>query len=50
LLRQLGKAVAHFETLPDEEDGDRDQFFQGLLEPVRRIVAAGRVMWVQTDT
>jgi hypothetical protein len=50
LLRQLEKAVPHFETLPDEEDGDRDQFFQGLLEPVRRIVAAGRVMWVQTDT
>jgi len=50
LLKQLEKAVAYFETLPDEKDGDRDQFFQGLLEPVRRIVAAVRVMWVQTDT
>src|SRR5947209_16181939 len=48
LLHQLEKAVPHFESLPDEEDGDRAQFFQGLLEPVRRIVASGRVMWVQT--
>ncbi len=50
LLAQLEKAAPHFETLPDEEGGDRDQFFQGLLEPVKQIVAEGRVMWVQTDT
>jgi hypothetical protein len=50
LLKQLEKAVPHFETLPDDEDGDRDQFFRGLLEPAKRIVEAGRVMWVQTDT
>lgn len=50
LLQQLELAVPHFETLPEEEGGDRDQFFDGLLEPVRKIAAAGRVMWVQTDT
>lgn len=50
LLNQLEKAVPHFEALPDEEDNERAQFFQGLLEPIRQIVAAGRVMWVQTDT
>jgi hypothetical protein len=50
LLKQLEKAVPHFETLPEDEDGDRDQFFRGLLEPVRTLAAEGRVMWVQTDT
>lgn len=50
LLKQLEKVAPHFETMPDEEFGDRDQFFNGLLEPVRNIVAAGRVMWVQTDS
>lgn len=50
LLAQLEAVVPHFEKLPDVPDGDRDQFFRGLLEPVRRIVAAGRVMWVQADT
>ena len=50
LLGQLESAASHFETLPDEEDGDRDQFFRGLLEPVRIIVADNRVMWVQTGT
>lgn len=50
LLAQLEKTAPHFETLPVQEDGDRDQFFRGLLEPVKRIVAEGRAMWVQTDT
>ncbi len=50
LLAQLEAVVPHFEALPDEPDGERDQFFRGLLEPVRAIAAAGRVMWVQTDT
>lgn len=51
LQGQLEKAAAYFEALPDEEDdGNRAQFFEGLLEPVRRIAEAGRVMWVQTDT
>lgn len=50
LLKQLELVAPHFETLPDEEGGEREQFFLGLLEPVRKIVEAGRVMWVQTDT
>lgn len=50
LLAQLEKAVPHFETLPEDEEGDRDQFFRGLLDPVKQIAADGRVMWVQTDT
>jgi hypothetical protein len=50
LLNQLEQAARHFETLPDEEDGDRAQFFEGLLDPVRNLTEAGRVMWVQTDT
>ena len=32
--------VPVFERLPDEDDGDRDQFFRGLLGPVRKIAAA----------
>lgn len=43
-------ADAQLETLSDVEGGERGQFFQGLLEPVKRIVEAGRVMWVATDT
>jgi hypothetical protein len=50
LLQQLDRVAPHFATLPDEEGGERDQFFRGLLEPVRAIVGAGRVMWVLTDT
>lgn len=50
LLRQLEQVAPAFEALPDEEDGEKAQFVQGLLDPVRRIVAEGRVMWVQTDT
>jgi hypothetical protein len=50
LLEQLEKVAPHFQTLPDKTDGERQQFFQGLLEPVRKIAAAKRVMWVQTDT
>lgn len=51
LLQQLEDVLPHFESLPDEgADGNYAQFFEGLLEPVRRICAAGRVMWVQTDT
>jgi hypothetical protein len=50
LLGQLERAAPHFEALPAVEYGDRDQFFRGLLEPVRRIAGAGRVMWVRTDT
>jgi hypothetical protein len=51
LLAQLEAAAPHFESLPDDvEDGDRAQFFRGLLAPVRTLAAEGRVMWVQTDT
>lgn len=50
-LRDELEAVAcHFEVLPDEPYGERMQFFQGLLEPVRRVSQQGRVLWVQTDT
>lgn len=50
-LRDELEAVAgHFEALPDEPYGERMQFFQGLLEPVRRVSQQGRVLWVQTDT
>lgn len=50
LLAQLETVIPHFEALPDDEEGDRAQFFEGLLEPVRQIVAAGRMMWVATVT
>lgn len=50
LLEELEAAAPHFETLPSTPEGDRDQFFRGLLEPVRRIAAEDRVLWVQTDT
>ena len=50
LLQQLDRVAPHFATLPDEEGGERSQFFRGLLEPVRAIVGGGRVMWVLTDT
>ncbi len=47
LLRELGTVEQHFTSHPDEET--RAQFFEGLLEPVQRVVSAGRVLWVQTD-
>jgi hypothetical protein len=50
LLDELEVAAPHFEALPATPEGDRDQFFRGLLEPVRRVAAEGRVLWVQTDT
>jgi hypothetical protein len=50
LLQQLEKVVPFFKTQSEEKEGNRDQFFRGLLEPVRKISAKGRVMWVQTDT
>jgi len=50
LLEELEAVAPHFETLPATPEGDRDQFFRGLLEPVRRAAADGRVLWVQTDT
>jgi len=50
LRDQLEQVAPHFESLPDDDMGTRAQFFDGLLEPVRKIAAAGRVMWVQTDT
>lgn len=50
LLDELEAVAPHFEKLPATPEGDRDQFFRGLLEPVRRAAADGRVLWVQTDT
>jgi hypothetical protein len=50
LLRQLEKAAPYFELLPDEEEGDRDQFFRFLMAPVRDTVERRRVLCIQTDT
>jgi hypothetical protein len=50
LRAELEAVASHFETLPEEPYGERMQFFQGLLEPVRRVAQQGRVLWVQTDT
>ena len=50
LLAQLETAIPHFENLLGDEGGNREQFFEGLLEPVRTLAAEGRVMWVHTDT
>jgi hypothetical protein len=55
LLAQLEKVRPHFETPCDEDEDEewseeQEQFFEELLEPVRRIAEEGRVLWVQTDT
>jgi hypothetical protein len=54
LLSQLEKVRPHFDALRGEDDEpdpeEYEQFFQGLLEPVRKIADQGRVMWVQIDT
>jgi hypothetical protein len=50
LLAELESVVPHFLALPEGEGTERDQFFKGLLEPVRGVAAGGRVLWVQTDT
>jgi hypothetical protein len=50
LLSQLEAVEPFFASLPDEEGSSREQFFEGLLPPVRHAAANGRVLWVQTDT
>ncbi|MEX2113003.1 MAG: hypothetical protein WD845_07440 [Pirellulales bacterium] len=55
LLAQLEGVRPHFEAPCDEDEDEewsdeQEQFFEGLLEPVRKIAEEGRVMWVQTDT
>jgi hypothetical protein len=50
LLSQLEAVEPFFASLPDEEGSPREQFFEGLLPPVRHAAANGRVLWVQTDT
>jgi hypothetical protein len=55
LLAQLEKVRSHFETPCDEDEDEEwsqehEEFFEGLLEPARRIAEEGRVLWVQTDT
>lgn len=50
LLDQLLAVEPHFATLENEEGSPREQFFEGLLPPVRDCVQRGRVLWVQTDT
>jgi hypothetical protein len=55
LLAQLERARPFFEAMDDDDEDDPlpeayEQFFDGLLEPVRKIAEEGRVMWVQTDT
>src|SRR5262245_41744510 len=53
LLAQLEKARPHFEAMVNDDDDERvpeeyEEFFDGLLKPVRKIADAGRVMWVRT--
>lgn len=55
LLGQLEKARPYFDAMYNEDDDEpeseeHEQFFEGLLEPVRKIAEQGRVMWVETDT
>ena len=50
LLTQLQAVESHFASLPEGEGSPREQFFEGLLPPVKDVVANGRVLWVQTDT
>lgn len=50
LLEQLENVSPHFPTSPKGKSKDPHPFFQGLLEPVRRIVKAGRVMQVCANT
>jgi hypothetical protein len=50
LLAQLEEVEPHFRSLAGGEGSVREQFFEGLLPPVRGAVARGRVLWVQTDT
>jgi len=50
LLTQLDAVESHFASLADGEGTPREQFFEGLLPPVRTAVENGRVLWVQTDT
>jgi hypothetical protein len=49
LFIELEKIAPYFEQLPDEKSCDRDMFESGLLNPLRRIVKAGRSMWVQLE-
>lgn len=50
LLAQLEKVEPHFRPPPGGEGSGREQFYEGLLPPMRGAVARGRVLWVQTDT
>jgi hypothetical protein len=50
LREQLEKVAPFFESMEDEDSENREQFFDGLLEPVQNISDSGRVLWVQTDT
>lgn len=51
LLKQLNAIEPHFAALPDEGGGSlHEQFFQGLLPPVKYAAESDRVLFVQTDT
>jgi hypothetical protein len=50
LLAQLEGVEPHFRALTGGAGSPREQFFEGLLPPVRDAVARGRVLWVLTDT
>jgi hypothetical protein len=51
LHRQLKKIEPHFSSLRDDDEfGIRQQFFEGLLEPVRHAAEYGRYLFIHTDT
>lgn len=51
LLSQLQSVESHFADLPDDGDGCvREQFFEGLLPPVKYAAENNRCIFVQTDT
>lgn len=51
LLSELRTVEPHAAALPDDAEGSVwHQFFHDLLPVVERVAAAGRVLWVRTDT
>ncbi|WP_425395930.1 hypothetical protein [Aeoliella sp.] len=50
LLAQLQAVEPYFSSLDEGEGMPREQFFEGLLPPVRSAVENNRALWVQTDT
>ena len=50
LLAQLESVKPHFESFSDGNEELYEEFFEGLLPPVKHAAEAGRVLWAQTDT